>query len=146
MECWMQHYSELYSRENVLTEETLNNIECLPVLEELGSEPTLAEIKAALDSLASDKAPRKDNVPAKEIITTELYEIFCLCWRVGGVPQDMKDANIITLYKNKGHRGDCNNYRGISLLSTVGKLLACVVLKRLQVIADRVYPESQCGF
>ena len=51
-------------------------------------------------------------------------------------PQDMKDANIITLYKNKGDRGNCNNYCGISLLSIVGKLLACVVLKRLQVLAD----------
>ena len=58
----------------------------------------------------------------------------------------MKNANIITLYKNKGDRGDCNNYRGISLLNVVGKLLARVVLKRLQVLADRVYPESQCGF
>ena len=54
----------------------------------------------------------------------------------------MKDANIVILYKNKKDRGDCNHYCGISLLSVVGKLLACVVLKRLQVLADRVYPES----
>ena len=58
----------------------------------------------------------------------------------------MKDANIITLCKNKGDRADCNNYSGISLLSVVGKLLARAVLKRLQVLSDRVYPESQCGF
>uniref|UniRef100_A0ABM5FP43 Craniofacial development protein 2-like n=1 Tax=Pogona vitticeps TaxID=103695 RepID=A0ABM5FP43_9SAUR len=108
MERWVQHYSELYSRENVVTEEALNNIECLPVLEELDSEPTLAEIKAVFDSLASGKAPGRDNIPVevlkcgKEIIITELYEVFCLCWREGGVPQDMKDANIVTLYKNKG--------------------------------------------
>ena len=48
----------------------------------------------------------------------------------------MKDASIVTLYKNKGNRGDCNNYCGISLLSIAGKLLAHVVLKRLQVLAD----------
>ena len=58
----------------------------------------------------------------------------------------MKDANIVTVFKNKGDMGNCNNYRGTSLLSIVGKLLARVVLKRLQVLADRVYPESQCGF
>ena len=85
MERWVQHYSELYSRKNVVTEEALNNIECLPVLEELDNEPTLAEIKAALDSLASGKAPGRDNIPVevlkcgKEIITSELYEVFCLC-------------------------------------------------------------------
>ena len=48
----------------------------------------------------------------------------------------MRDANIITLYKNKGDSSDCNNYRGIS----------CVMLNRLQSLAERVYPEAQCGF
>ena len=58
----------------------------------------------------------------------------------------MRDAKIITLYKNKGERSDCNNYRGISLLSIVGKVYARVILGRLQMLADRIYPESQCGF
>ena len=58
----------------------------------------------------------------------------------------MRDANIVTLYKNKGDRSDCNNYRGISLLSIVGKVFARVVLGRLQTLAARIYPESQCGF
>ena len=103
MERWVQ--TTLSSRENVVIEEALNNIESLHVLD---SEPTLAEIKAALDSLTS--APGKDNIPVevlkgcKEIITTKLYEVFCFCWREGGVPQDMKDANIITLYKNRQGR------------------------------------------
>ena len=65
MDCWVQHYSDLYSRKNVVTEEALNDIECVPALEELDSEPTLAEIKVALDSLASGKAPGKDNIPVE---------------------------------------------------------------------------------
>ena len=58
----------------------------------------------------------------------------------------MRDAKIVTLYKNKGDRGDCNNFRGISLLSITGKVFARVVLNRLQKLAEKVYPESQCGF
>ena len=58
----------------------------------------------------------------------------------------MRNASIVTLYKNKGDEGDCSKYRGISLLSIVGKLFARVELKRLQVLAGRVYPESQRGF
>ena len=57
----------------------------------------------------------------------------------------MRDVKIITLYKNKGDRSDCNSYRGISLLSIVGKVFVHVVLTRLQVLANRIYPESQCG-
>ncbi|KAL8575140.1 hypothetical protein ACOMHN_055133 [Nucella lapillus] len=48
--------------------------------------------------------------------------------------------------KNKGDQSDCNNYRGISLLSIVGKTFARVVLNKLQLPAERVYPETQCGF
>ena len=36
--------------------------------------------------------------------------------------------------------------RGISLLSVTGKVFARVLLPRLQKLADRIYPESQCGF
>ena len=69
-----------------------------------------------------------------------------ICWRQEEIPHDMTDAKIVTLYKNKGDKGDCNNYRGISLLSITGKAFARIILKRLQRLADRVLPESQCGF
>ena len=58
----------------------------------------------------------------------------------------MRHAKIITLYKNKCDRSDCNSYRGISLLSIIGKVFARVVLVRLQVLAECIYPETQCGF
>ena len=57
--------------------------------------------------------------------------------------QDMDDAKIVTLYKNKG---DCNIYKWISLVNAVGKLFAFATLGRLQRLAGHVYPESQCGF
>ena len=53
---------------------------------------------------------------------------------------------IITLYKNEGARSDCNNHIGISLLGIAGKASARVILPRLQQLAERVYPDSQCGF
>ena len=58
----------------------------------------------------------------------------------------MRDATIVTLYKNKGDRSGCNSYRGIFLLSIVWKVFASVALAHLQTLASRVYPESQCGF
>ena len=100
------------------------------------SEPTLEDINQALDQLSSGKAPGNDGIPvevikcAKGALLKELHKKLCQCWREGEVPQDMRDANIVTHYKNKGDRGDCNNYRGISLLNIVGKLFAKVVLMK----------------
>ena len=149
---WVEHYLELYSRENLVSQEALDALEDLPVLVELDAEPTLEELSKAIDALSCGKAPGEDGIPpeiikcGKPALLEPLHELLCLCWREGNVPQDMRDAKIVTLYKNKGDRSDCNNYRGISLLSIVGKVFARVVLARLQVLADRVYPESQCGF
>ena len=69
-----------------------------------------------------------------------------MCWNSGYLPDVLRDANIITIYKNKGDRADCNNFRGISLLSLAGKIFARTILPRLQILADRILPESQCGF
>ena len=58
----------------------------------------------------------------------------------------MQEVKIITLYKNKGERCDCNNYWGISLLNIVRKVFARVVLARLPILADRILDstQSQC--
>ena len=41
---WVEHYLELYSRENSVTQEALDAIEDMPILEELDSEPTVEEL------------------------------------------------------------------------------------------------------
>ncbi|XP_022093240.1 uncharacterized protein LOC110980661 [Acanthaster planci] len=152
MEWWAEHYQDLYLRENVVTETAINSIPSLPVIEELDNSPTEEELSKAIDSLAHSKAPGNDGIQAevlqcaKPTLLHHLHELLCQCWEEGSIPHDIRNANIMTIYKNKGDRSDCNNYRGISLLSIMGKAFARVALKRLQQLADRVYPESQCGF
>jgi len=152
MDRWVEHYSDLYSRENIVAPSALDAIESMPVMDELDAEPTPDELRKAIDSLATRKAPGTDSIPpdlikhCKTALLQPLHEVLCKCWEEGAVPQDMRDAKIVTLYKNKGERSDCNNYRGISLLSIVGKVYARVLLIRLQKLAERIYPESQCGF
>ena len=152
MDRWVEHYLELYSTENTVSEGAINSVPVLPVLNDLDAMPTLSELEDAINALSSGKAPGNDEIPpdiikaGKPALLPHLHELLCLCWKEGQVPQDMRDAKIVTLFKNKGDRSDCNNYRGISLLSIVGKVFAKVSLARLQVLAERVYPESQCGF
>ena len=62
------------------------------------------------------------------------------------MPADLRDATIVALYKNKGAKADCGNYRGISLLSNAGKILARILLNRLtENISEDNLPEAQCG-
>ena len=130
----------------------LDAIECLPTMDELDSEPLVEELSKAIGSLASGKAPGNDGIPpdlikhCKTTLLLPLHEVLCQFWQEGSVPQDTRDSKIITLYTNKGERNDCNNYRGISLLSIVGKVFARVILMRLQKLAERIHLESQCGF
>ena len=51
----------------------------------------------------SGKAPGNDSIPpevlkqGKQTIPQPLHELLCLCWEQGHIPQDMTDANIVTL-------------------------------------------------
>ena len=41
MERWVEHYSDLYSRENTVTPSALGTIKGMPIMEELDVEPTM---------------------------------------------------------------------------------------------------------
>jgi hypothetical protein len=118
----------------------------------LDEEPELNELLDAIQATSEGKAPGRDRIPA-EIwkhggmnLTTCLHNLMLQIWHCEEVPQDWKDASIIPIFK-KGDRKDCGNYRGISLLSIVGKILSRILLNRLNVnISPIILPETQCGF
>ncbi|KAI0212570.1 hypothetical protein LSAT2_002517, partial [Lamellibrachia satsuma] len=149
---WREYFSELLNRPTTATEEALAMIEQHPTQEDIANPPTLEEIVAAIKSTKSGKTPGLDGLPAEiykyggEALHTQLLKFYRTCWTAKELPQQFKDALIIAIYKKKGDRSDCGNYRGISLLSTAGKILAKILLKRLQTIAELILPESQCGF
>ena len=59
----------------------------------------------------------------------------------------MKDPIIVVLHKT-GDKTECENYRGISLVSHAGKVIFKVVAKRLSAYreAKGLLPKEQCGF
>ena len=81
-------------------------------------------------------------------MSEKITELFHCMWRKEAIPQEYKDAPIIHLYKRKGNPQVFENQRGISLLSIAGKILAKILLFRLNVHFDQKEPnpECQCGF
>lgn len=150
LERWVEHYSNLYSVATDVAPDALDALPTYPVMLELDIPPTFHEFQLALDGLKLGKSTGRDNLPAEVVklqcVASPLFQLLQRCWKEHTIPQDMKNADIVTLYKGKGDRGDCSNHRGISLLSIAGKAFARVVLKRLETLANRIYPETQCGF
>ena len=101
-----------------------------------------------LTSQGTDAIPAEVYKAGGLPMAEKLTELFQCMWRKEAIPQDLKDASIIHLYKRKGNPQVCDNHRGISLLSIAGKILAKILLNRLNAHLDQagLIPESQCGF
>jgi hypothetical protein len=61
------------------------------------------------------------------------------------LPQQWKESITVPIYK-KDDKTDCNNYWGISLLSTAYKILSNILLVRLIPHLSEVIGYHQCGF
>ena len=57
-----------------------------------------------------------------------LTRVIVVCFKEGRVPKDWMKAIIIPIYKGKVDKGECKNYRGISLLSMPGKVYGRVLI------------------
>ena len=75
---------------------------------ELDDPPTCEEIRKATMQLKVGKSPGIDGIPAEvyqhggETVLDKLQDLFTDCWEKGTLPQDLRDAVIVFLYKNKG--------------------------------------------
>ena len=147
-------FDGVLNRPSSINDEAINRlpqVECNPLLDELS---TVSETVKAIKLLSSGKAPGSDAIPAEIYkaggppVAEKLTELFHIMWRKVAIPQEFKDATIIHLFKRKGNPQVCDNHRGISLLSIAGKILARVLLNRLNEHLERsgFLPESQCGF
>jgi len=53
------------------------------------------------------------------------------------LPEEWKESIIVPIYK-KGNKSDCSNYRSISLLPTMYKILSNILLSRLTPYAEEI--------
>jgi hypothetical protein len=119
--------------------------------EPLVPEPSLVEVEIAIGKLKSYKSPGSDQISAKfikaggETLCSKIHRLICSVWNKEELPQQWKESSIKPIHK-KGDKTDCNNYRGISLLSTAYKILSNIILARLTPYVNEIIGDHQCGF
>ena len=148
---WTEHFSKLLNETPDIDVNIIENLSQAPIQDWMDECPDIDEIIEATAMLSERKSPGPDGIHPEVIkrggpkLISTLHEIIKEAWKTAVVPQDWKDAQLITIFK-KGDRKLCGNYRGISLLSIPGKVFARVLLNRLTSYAENFLPETQCGF
>jgi sorting nexin-29 len=119
--------------------------------EPLVPETSLIEVEIGIGNLKSYKSLGTDQIPVElikaggETLYSEIHKLICSICNKEELPQQWKESIIVPILK-KGDKIDCNNYRGISLLSTAYKILSNIFLARLTPYVNEVVGDHQCGF
>ena len=148
---WYQHFMKVRNIQSEYRDGTIRDMPQLSSLLELDLLPTEEELSEALSKLKVRRAGGKSDILPELILYGGPYlwdrvlKIMEQMWEDGKVVKDWQDALVVPIPK-KGDLRKCDNWRGISLLDVVGKIMARIVKERLEKIADRVVPESQNGF
>ena len=104
--------------------------------------------------MKNEKAPGSDGISIeleKLCMSNEYMEhlvsLYNSCLDNGVVPSQLKDV-IITILHKTGSLFTCDNYRGISLINHLGKVLERIVLNRLApfAVVSGIIPDYQYGF
>ena len=111
------------------------------------------EIENVISSLDSNKSVGPNSIPTKILkllkndISSQLSEIFNISFSSGIFPSILKTAKVIPIHKNNS-KLDFSNYRPISLLSNIEKILERLMYNRMyKFFSDNnlIYP-LQFGF
>ena len=76
-----------------------------------------------------------------------IHDLFNKLYEIGYFPESWTEGHIIPIFK-KGDKNEASNYRGITLLSIIGKLFTRILNSRLNTWAEEynIYVEAQAGF
>jgi len=104
-----------------------------------------------LSQLKNGKAAGLDNIYPEvlkvdpEITAKMLYPLLEKIWREEKIPEDWEEGLIIKIPK-EGDLPNCNNWRGVTLLSIPNKIRTRIILNRIQNTAEQHLRKEQAGF
>lgn len=151
-----EHFKTLLNQDGSASEDIdtyLQNI-CYVEEESLGKEFEYIEMLQAWRTAKRRKAVGIDKIPSELFnyavsnkLMRKALELYNKMMREEFVENILKDVIVVSIFK-KGNTLDCGNYRGVSLISHMGKVLERMINDRVYEYVERIgfLPESQCGF
>jgi len=113
--------------------------------------PTRQETLNAIKALQNNKAPGQDAIPAEllkvypELASDVFQPLFIDILEKEEFPREWAQGNIVQIPK-KGNLEDCNNWRGVTLLSILSKVFCKVVMMCITGAVDEILRKEQAGF
>jgi hypothetical protein len=145
---WLEHFGEILSTPAQEVEHNLNTTPHLIPRNE--NPPRHTEIVKVIKQLKK-KAAGPDGIPS-EIFTacpntmaTLLEPLIKTTWESERFPDLWKKGYIIKLPK-KGDLSECKNWRGITLLNVINKLISTILYQRLREKLEPLLRKEQAGF
>lgn len=114
-------------------------------------EISISELRTAIGQLKKEKAPGEDGITNEMLkiggktLEEAILILLNKCLEEGKTPEAWQNAEVIILFK-KGDATNLENYRPISLLSVLYKVLTKVLTNRLNAKFDFYQPVEQAGF
>ena len=110
------------------------------------------EVMDALAKMKCGKATGLDGVSTEMLkkggkaVIEWMVRLCNVCYQEEKVHEDWKKACIVPVYKGKGCKLECKNYRGISLLSIPGKMYGRIIIQRIISETEGLIGEEQGSF
>ena len=156
----LSFYEQLYTRDDTVEEDAAAREECFRTLKQTVTEEhnqelmrplTLDEVSIAMKQLPAGKAPGVDAIPAEfyqalwEDIDTDIFSFVSESIHEAHIEAELNVSKIALLPKSED-RSRVQNFRPISLLNTLYKIVAKVYANRMKPLLHNWILPSQTGF
>lgn len=145
---WENHYRTLLTEKR--KEFTNNGEQIIERTEEEQIEIPLEEVRKAAKSMKNNKSAGPGGIAPEfikygtEMLYRMLQQMFEKVLNGNDVPGEWKEANLTSIFK-KGEINKCDNYRGISVIATLGRLYARIIRNKLEEnIQGKIGEEQAC--
>lgn len=154
---WREYFQELLNVPEEEEEDGEGNADGVEgneeeVVADVAREITTEEVQSAILRMKNGKATGEDGLPAEifkaagAVGVEWLTMIFNRAYTEEKIPQDWQKAIVCPIYKNKGEKTNCSNYRGITLLSHAGKIYERIIEHRIRQQVEEKLGNWQYGF